>query len=608
MYADRASRFHILFVCTGNLCRSVIAERLTRRGLATRLGDAAAAFRVASAGTRADGGSPMHLVTGQVLTSVGADADGFASRLLTAAAVDGADLILTAGRDHRDEVLALRPNSSRRAYLLREFTRLTARASPAAAGGTVVDGARRVVADAATRRGRVPYVDPESDEIADPAETRQAFMACAAAIEPLIRQLLDALCGRVQPTPPSIPNGSRGVAPQAGLRGTVPARGDDPPNPPKGQHSPNGLRQIFLTSVRIGAAEERAVLEVLRSGRLTGGERVAEFERRFAAAHGAAHAVAVSNGTTALVAALRAHGIGPGDEVITTALTFAATLNAILEVGATARFADITDDLTIHPSQLAGLVTPRTSALLPVHLYGLPAAIAEITGIAGRHGLAVIEDAAQAHGARLGTAAVGSAGTAAFSLYGTKNITCGEGGIVTASDDEIARRLRLLRNHGMRQPYDYVLPGYNYRLTDLQAAIAMAQLARLPQINASRAANAARLSEGLAGLPGLVLPYVPPGRVHAWHQYVVRVTAAAPINRDQLGKRLDVAGIDARIYYPALVHDYACYRDHPRVIIDATPRACRAVREVLALPVHPSLTSDDIDRIVSCVRTALTDV
>ena len=387
--------------------------------------------------------------------------------------------------------------------------------------------------------------------------------------------------------------GSAPTADQAPLAGPAATAGGD--------------NRIRLTKVEIGRQEEEAVLAVLRSGRLAGGTVVAELERAFASAHGAAHAVAVSNGTTALVAALRAHGIGAGDEVITTPLTFVATLNAILEAGAVARFADIADDLTIDPAQLASLVTPRTRAVLPVHLYGLPAAMAEISEFAAARGLTVIEDAAQAHGARVGAAPVGSAGSATFSFYGTKNITCGEGGIVTTSDDDVAWRLRLIRNHGMRQPYDYVLPGYNYRLTDLQAAIAMAQLARLPQINASRAANAARLSEGLAGLPGLVLPYVPPGRVHAWHQYVVRVTAAAPINRDQLGKRLDVAGIDARIYYPALVHDYACYRDHPRVIIDATPRACRAVREVLALPVHPSLTSDDIDRIVSCVRTALID-
>jgi dTDP-4-amino-4,6-dideoxygalactose transaminase len=379
----------------------------------------------------------------------------------------------------------------------------------------------------------------------------------------------------------------------------VPAAGTEP--------AAGGDSRIRLAKVEIGPAEEDAVLGVLRSGMLAGGARVAELERAFADAHDAAHAVAVSNGTTALVAALRAHGIGSGDEVITTPLTFGATLNAIIEVGAIARFADIADDLTIDPSELAGLVTHRTKALMPVHLYGLPAAMGAISESADARGLVVIEDAAQAHGARVGKAPVGSSGTAAFSFYGTKNITCGEGGIVTTSDDDIALRLRLLRNHGMRAPYDYVLPGYNYRLTDIQAAIAAVQLRRLPEINENRAQNAVRLSAGLRGLPGLVLPAVPPGRQPSWHQYVVQVTAGAAMDRDQLCKCLDSAGIDSRVYYPALVHDHACYRDHPQVIIDETPRASRAVREVLALPVHPKLTLDDVDRIVSCVRTALTD-
>jgi dTDP-4-amino-4,6-dideoxygalactose transaminase len=294
--------------------------------------------------------------------------------------------------------------------------------------------------------------------------------------------------------------------------------------------------RIPLAKVQIGREEVEAVLSVLRSGRLVGGIRVAELEHAFASAHDAAHAVAMSNGTTALVAALRAHRIGPGDEVITTPLTFVATLNAILEVGATARFADIADDLTVDPSALAALVTSRTRALLPVHLYGLPAAMQAICELGRRHGLAVIQDAAQAHGARLDGASVGSSGTATFSFYGTKNITCGEGGIVTTNDHDVALLLRLLRNHGMRTPYEYVLPGYNYRLTDLQAVIASAQLRRLPYINESRARNAIRLSEGLAHLPGLVVPAVPAGRIHVWHQYVVQVTADAAMDRDQLRK------------------------------------------------------------------------
>jgi dTDP-4-amino-4,6-dideoxygalactose transaminase/acetyltransferase-like isoleucine patch superfamily enzyme len=364
--------------------------------------------------------------------------------------------------------------------------------------------------------------------------------------------------------------------------------------------------RIPLVKVVLGAEAEEAVLSVLRSGHLASGPWVEEFEASFARAHRAAHAIAVCNGTAALVAALRAHHIGPGDEVITSPLTFVATLNSILEVGATARFADVTDDLTIDPSAPAALINPRTKALMPVHLYGLPAAMPEILTIARQHGLVVIEDAAQAHGARVGDEHVGSFDTATFSLYATKNITCGEGGVVTTSDDEVAARLRLLRNHGMRARYDYSMPGTNYRLTDIQAAIAVTQLRKLPGIVAARNRHAALLSVGLAGLPGLVLPERPADRLHVWHQYTVQVTSEARIDREQLSKCLAAEGIDSMAYYPRLAHDYPCFRDHPQVARDETPRARRAAAEVLSLPVHPALTADDLGRVVSCVRASLT--
>jgi dTDP-4-amino-4,6-dideoxygalactose transaminase/acetyltransferase-like isoleucine patch superfamily enzyme len=374
----------------------------------------------------------------------------------------------------------------------------------------------------------------------------------------------------------------------------------------QGLSAANQRRQrIPLAKVVLGADAEQAVLGVLRSGHLASGRWVGELETSFARAHDARHAVAVSNGTAALVAALRAHRVGPGDEIITSPLTFVATLNAILEVGATARFADVADDLTVDPSAVAALVTPRTRVLMPVHLYGLPAAMPELTAIARQHGLVVIEDAAQAHGARIAGVPVGASGTAAFSFYATKNITCGEGGIVTTDDEEIAERLRLLRNHGMRERYNYAIPGYNLRLTDLQAAIAAVQLRGLAGIMATRSHHAALLSAGLSGLAGLVLPVAPTDRLHAWHQYTVQVTPGARIDRDQLQKRLDADGIDSMVYYPRLVRDYPCYQDHPQVAADETSRAARAVREVLSLPVHPLLASDDIDRIVSCVRNSL---
>ena len=317
-----------------------------------------------------------------------------------------------------------------------------------------------------------------------------------------------------------------------------------------------------------------------------------------------AHAVAVSNGTVALIAALRAHGIGPGDEVITAPLTFGATLNALLEVGATARFADIGEDFLLDPAAVATAITPRTRAIVPVHLYGLAADMPQITRLAAQHQLLVIADAAQAHGAQIAGQSVGAASTATFSLYGSKNITCGEGGVVTTSDAQIAERLRLIRNHGMRDPYEHLMPGSNYRLTEIQAAIATVQLNRLPEINRRRAANVARLTAGLADIPGLITPRQPAGRMHVWHQYTIRLTGEARADRDATITALHQAGIEARVFYPRLVFDHDCYRDHPRIVRGDTPKAELISGQVLSLPVHPGLTSADLDHIVETVRQA----
>jgi dTDP-4-amino-4,6-dideoxygalactose transaminase len=361
---------------------------------------------------------------------------------------------------------------------------------------------------------------------------------------------------------------------------------------------------IPVTQVIVGEEEQRGVLEVLRSGMLAQGEKVALLEELFAVAHQVAHAVAVSNGTVALVAALHARGIGPGDEVITTPFSFNATLNAILETGATARFADIRDDFTVDPDAMAALVNSHTAALLPVHLYGLPADMTAIEGLAARHGLAIVEDAAQAHGAVCDARSVGSFGVGAFSLYGSKNITCGEGGLVTTDDDEIARTLRLLRNQGMRARYDYEVPGFNWRLTDIQAAVAIPQVHRLKEITTARNANAAWLTAGLTGTPGLVLPAVPPGRCHVWHQYTVRITADFPASRAEFCAALTRGGVGHGIHYPKLMHDYACYDSDRRVILDDTPRAREIAAQVVSLPVHPALDEVALNKIVDAVRGA----
>ena len=362
---------------------------------------------------------------------------------------------------------------------------------------------------------------------------------------------------------------------------------------------------IPISVVEIGPDEESLVLEVLRSGRLAQGPKVEELEQRFAATHGVEHAVAVNNGTTALVAALQALGIGPGDEVITSPFSFAATLNAVLESGATARFADITEDFCLDPDQVEPLLGERTRVLLPVHLYGLPADMPRFEELARERGPAIVEDAAQAHGARIAGRSVGSFGVGCFSFYATKNVRCGEGGMITTSDADLAHRLRVLRNQGMRARYDYEVPGHNYRLTDLQAAIALPQVDRLQETNDVRRANAAHLSEGLRSVPGLRVPEGPTGREDVFHQYTVRVSAGAAVDRDGLVAALADRGVGAGVYYPRLVHDYDCYREHPQVVVDETPVAARAAREVVSLPVHPYLSGADLDRIVDAVAEVL---
>jgi perosamine synthetase len=366
-------------------------------------------------------------------------------------------------------------------------------------------------------------------------------------------------------------------------------------------------KPISISEVRMGEAEERLVLEVLRSGHLVQGPMVERLEAAFAERCSVRHAIAVSSGTTALVAALEALGIGDGDEVITTPFTFVATLNAILEVGATARFADIDpDDFTLSPGELMRRMTDRTRAVIPVHLYGQPAAMDEIPSTVARHGALLVEDGAQAHGASFGGRTVGSFGVGCFSFYATKNVAAGEGGIITTDDADIADKLRVLRNQGMRGPYEYEVVGHNYRLTDIQAAVALPQLEHLDDLNARRVQNATRLSAGMSDVDGLVLPTVKPNRTHVFHQYTVRVTAEAALDRDQLAAGLKARGIATGVYYPRVVYDAESYRGHPRVGADEPmPVAEQTAREVLSLPVHPSLSDTDLDRIVSDVHEVL---
>ena len=344
----------------------------------------------------------------------------------------------------------------------------------------------------------------------------------------------------------------------------------------------------------LGEEEKQAILRVIDSRQLAQGAQVEAFEAAFADFCGAKHAIATSSGTTALQTALLAHGIGPGDEVITSPFTFIASANAIVFCGAKPVFVDI-DEYTynIDPSLIEAAITPRTKAVLPVHIFGYPSDMEAIMDIAVRHGLVVIEDACQAHGASVKGRKVGTFGTGCFSFYPTKNITTAEGGIVTTNDDQIADRARLIRNHGQRERYYHESIGYNFRMTEIQAAIGVVQLGKLEPFTAARRANAAYLTQRLKGVR---TPHEAPGYRHVYHQYTVRVTN----DRDRLAKHLRERGIATGIYYPLPVHRQVAYQRLG--YSDHLPVAEGACCEVLSLPVHPALTSEDLDHIVQGVN------
>ncbi|HPZ50877.1 MAG TPA: DegT/DnrJ/EryC1/StrS family aminotransferase [Propionibacteriaceae bacterium] len=359
---------------------------------------------------------------------------------------------------------------------------------------------------------------------------------------------------------------------------------------------------IPITVVEFGPEVEEQVLGVLRSGMVAQGPKVKELEDRFAAMVGTKHAVAVSNGTISLVAAVQALDLKPGDEVLTSPFTFIATLNAILEAGATATFADISeDDFNVTAETMAARITDRTKVLMPVHLYGQGADMTGIAKLAADKGLHIVEDTAQSHGATVDGRQLGSYGIGSFSFYATKNITTGEGGMLTTNDDAIADTLRVMRNQGMRARYEYVMAGHNYRLTDLQAALAIPQLNHYDEIVAKRRENAAYLTAGLADVPGVITPKVMPGREHVWHQYTLRITPETGTTRERFIEKLTAHGVGNGIYYPKLVFDYETYQGRDDVIISDCPVAKRIATESVSIPVHPKLTQAQIDEIIAAV-------
>jgi perosamine synthetase len=348
----------------------------------------------------------------------------------------------------------------------------------------------------------------------------------------------------------------------------------------------------------IGDEERAAVDRVLRSGVIAQGPEVAAFESEFAD-HlvGGRTCVAVSSGTAGLHLGLLAVGVGPGDEVVVPSFTFAATANSVALTGATPVFADIEPDhFCLDPAAVEAVVTSRTRGIMPVHLYGHPAGMDALTAVAERHGLAVYEDAAQAHGARWRGRPVGSFGSfAMFSLYPTKNMTSGEGGMVACAEEPVARTVRLLRNQGMERRYENEVVGFNARMTDVHAAIGRVQLAKLDGWTERRRANAAFLDEHLEGV---VVPPVAQGAEHVYHQYTVRVAD----DRDRFAKALaEEHGVGSGVYYPVPNHRLPSFgRD-----LDL-PETERAAAEVLSLPVHPALSREDLERVAAAVNTVAT--
>ncbi len=349
----------------------------------------------------------------------------------------------------------------------------------------------------------------------------------------------------------------------------------------------------------IGDAECAAVLEVMRSGQLAQGRVVEAFEARFAALCSVPHAIATTSGTTALHIALLAHGIGAGDEVITTAFSFVASANAALYVGARPVFADIDPDtLTLDPRDVAAKITPRTRAIIAVHLYGNPAALDELTALCEQHGLALIEDACQAHGATFAGRPVGGFGTGCFSFYPTKNMTSGEGGMITTADARVAERALLLRAHGSPRRYQHDILGYNFRLSDLHAAIGLAQMDHLVGWTARRVQNAGDLTALLRDQE-VEFQRILPGATHVYHQFTIRV----PERRDEVAAYLRDRGIGCEVYYPTPIHQQPLYRDLG--YRDHLPFTEQAAREVLSLPVHPSLDDLELSIVGETVRDAL---
>jgi perosamine synthetase len=353
---------------------------------------------------------------------------------------------------------------------------------------------------------------------------------------------------------------------------------------------------IPIADPELGERTKERVVEILDSGQLADGPEVRAFEEEFADFCGASHGVATTNGTTALHTALEALEIGEGDRVVTTPFSMIASANTIRLAGAEVVFADIDPEtFNLDPHAVEKIVREQdVDALLPVHLYGLPADMSHLREIADNHNLLLIEDAAQAHGAEFDGERVGTFGDAAcFSFYPTKNMTTGEGGMVLTDDERVAERAASFINHGRTTEggsYEHERVGQNYRMTSVLAAIGRVQLDQLPEYNETRRENAARLTDELPD--SLQTPVEPDGRKHVYHQYTIRTD-----ERDALAEHLESAGIGTGIYYPRPIHEQPAYEG----IETSAPVAERASQEVLSLPIHPNLSPSDLADIMNTI-------
>ncbi len=346
----------------------------------------------------------------------------------------------------------------------------------------------------------------------------------------------------------------------------------------------------------IGDEEREAVDRVLRSGMLAQGPEVKAFEDEFSAHVGGRHCVAMNSGTSALHLGFIAAGIKPGDEVIVPSFSFAATANAVVLAGAVPVFADIDPrTFNLDPDHVEKLITKKTTAIMPVHLYGHIAAMDRFDEISSKYGVKIVEDAAQGHLASLNGRNAGEFGiVASFSFYPTKNMTAGEGGMVVTDSAEVARTLRLLRNQGQEIRYHNEIIGFNTRMTDIHAAIGRVQLRKLPGWTATRQSNAAFLD---ANLKGVVVPYLQPGTTHSYHQYTIRIPGGSSEKRDAFMKAITDKGVGCGVYYPIPIHKLPSFN----LNLDL-PETELVIKECVSLPVHPSLSQSDLETIVSVVN------